>query len=71
VKVVSLLHLIALKCHSLKNSKSLRRLKDMDDLIQLILINRLDLNGPELRATILKHGDSELYEKLRRACVDE
>jgi predicted nucleotidyltransferase len=71
VKVVSLLHLIALKCHSLQNSKALRRLKDMDDLIQLILVNRLDLNGPELRATILKHGSAEIYEKLRHACTDE
>jgi hypothetical protein len=69
--VVSLLHLIALKCHSFQHSKSMRRLKDMDDLIQLILINRLDLNEPELHATILKHGSSDLYEKLRHACLDE
>ena len=41
VRVVSLLHLIALKCHSFQNSKSIRRLKDMDDLIQLILANGL------------------------------
>jgi Aminoglycoside-2''-adenylyltransferase len=71
VKVVSLLHLIALKCHSLQNSKALRRLKDMDDLIQLVLVNRLDLNDPELRATILRHGSAETYEKLRHACADE
>jgi hypothetical protein len=71
VRVVSLLHLIALKCHSLQNSKSLRRLKDMDDLIQLILINHLNLNDPELRATILKHGSAEIYEKLQHACADE
>ena len=71
VKVVSLLHLIALKCHALQHSKSIRRLKDMDDLIQLILINRLDLNDPELRTTILKHGNAETYEKLRQACADE
>jgi predicted nucleotidyltransferase len=70
VKVVALLHLIALKCHALQHSKSLRRLKDMDDLIQLILINRLDLNEPELRATILKHGSLETYEKLRHACIE-
>jgi predicted nucleotidyltransferase len=71
VKVVSLLHLIALKCHAIQHSKALRRLKDMDDLVQLILINRLDLNEPELRATILKHGNAEIYEKLRYACSDE
>jgi hypothetical protein len=71
VQIVSLLHLIALKCHALQNNKAIRRLKDMDDLIQLILINRLDLNQPELRAMILKHSDAETYEKLRHACTDE
>jgi len=71
VRVVALLHLIALKCHALQHSKAMRRLKDMDDLIQLILINRLDLNEPELQATILKHGNREIYEKLRHACADE
>lgn len=71
VRVVSLLHLIALKCHALQHSKSLRRLKDMDDLVQLILINRLDLNEPELRATILRHGNAETYEKLRQVCANE
>jgi predicted nucleotidyltransferase len=71
VRVVSLLHLIALKCHALQHGKSIRRLKDMDDLIQLILINRLDLNKPEFRATILKHGNAEIYEKLRHACADK
>jgi predicted nucleotidyltransferase len=71
VRVVSLLHLIALKCHALQHSKSLRRLKDMDDLVQLVLINRLDLNEPELRAIIQKHGNTEIYEKLQHACADE
>ncbi|MGD0744809.1 MAG: nucleotidyl transferase AbiEii/AbiGii toxin family protein [Verrucomicrobiota bacterium] len=71
VRVVSLPHLIALKCHAFQHSKSIRRLKDMDDLVQLILINRLDLNEPKLRATILKHGNAETYEKLRHACADE
>ena len=71
VRVVSLPHLIALKCHALQHSKSVRRLKDMDDLVQLILINRLDLNQPELQAIILKHGNPETYEKLRQSCADE
>jgi predicted nucleotidyltransferase len=71
VRVVSLLHLIALKCHSAKNSKYLRRLKDVDDLIQLILINHLDLNEPGLRAIILKHGNPEIYESLQKACRGE
>jgi predicted nucleotidyltransferase len=70
VRVVSLLHLIALKCHAIKNSDSrLRIIKDTDDLVHLIAINRLDLNEAGLRATILKHGNEELYDKLRHACT--
>jgi hypothetical protein len=45
--------------------------KLLGDLLQLILINRLDLNEPELRATILKHGNAETYEKLRQVCANE
>jgi len=71
VGVVSLLHLFALKCHAIKNGKGMRRIKDTADLIQLVGINHLDLNEPALRATILKHGDQELYEKLQRACTPE
>jgi len=71
VRTVSLLHLIALKCHAIRNSNSqLRIIKDTDDLVHLIALNRLDLNEPELRATILKHGSEELYGKLRHACSE-
>jgi hypothetical protein len=69
--IVSLLHLIALKCHAIHHGKARRCLKDTEDLIQLIGINCLDLNEPELRATILKHGNQELYEKLQHACASE
>ena len=69
--VVALLHLIALKCHAIQHGKPLRRLKDTEGLIQLVGINHLDLNEPELRATILKHGNQELYDKLQHACASE
>ena len=69
--IVSLLHLIALKCHAIQHGKQHPRLKDTEDLIQLALINHLDLNEPELRATILMHGNQELYEKLQRACASQ
>jgi hypothetical protein len=67
--VVGLLHLIALKCHAIKNGNSLRRIKDTDDLIHLIVNNAVDLNEPEVRATILKHGDPDLYDKLQHSCT--
>ncbi len=69
--VVSLLHLIALKCHAIQHGQPLRRIKDTEDLIQLVIINHLNLNEPELRATILKHGDPGLYEKLQHSCASE
>ena len=71
IGVVSLLQLIALKCHAVRNTKGLRVLKDSDDLIHLIQINGLDLKEPELRATILTHGNQELYDKLQRACAPD
>lgn len=70
VGTVALLHLIALKCHSFLHGRSDRRIKDMDDLIQLVLVNRLDLNEPELQAIIMRHGNAEIYERLQRACAD-
>ena len=69
--VVSLLHLIALKCHALHHTKHLRRLKDMEGVIQLITLNGLRLNDPQVRTIILKHGSQQLYERLQQACVPE
>jgi len=64
-KVVSLPHLFALKCHAFK-SRPQRAMKDVEDLVQLTRINKLDLNEPSLRAILLKHGGQEFYELLKR-----
>ena len=65
IKVVSLPHLFALKCHAFK-SRPHRAMKDVEDLVQLTKLNRLDLNEPSLRAILLKHGGQEFYELLKR-----
>ena len=65
VKVVSLPHLFALKCHAFK-SRPHRAMKDVEDLVQLTKLNKLDLNEPALRAIVLKHGGIEFYELLKR-----
>jgi hypothetical protein len=67
VKAVSLEHLIALKCHSIRHGGARRAVKDAEDVIQLIQANRLDPTRDPLRALILKQGGQELYDKLRRA----
>jgi len=65
IKVVSLPHLFALKCHAFK-SRPYRAMKDIEDLVQLTKLNKLDLNEPALRAILLKHGGKEFYELLKR-----
>jgi hypothetical protein len=65
---VSLMHLLALKCHAIKHGHPGRVVKDCEDVIQLIQQNRVDPNAEAIRELFLKHGTSELYEKVRRAC---
>jgi len=68
VAVVSLMHLLALKCHAIKHGHSGRIVKDADDVIRLVQNNRLDPNSPILRQLFLKHGTEEFYEKVRATC---
>jgi hypothetical protein len=67
-KVVSLRHLIALKCHAIKHGHRGRIVKDADDVIRLALANKLELDEPGMRDLFLKHGTAEFYEKVRRLC---
>ncbi len=67
-KIVSLHHLLALKCHAIKHGHAGRIVKDADDVLQLLQVNRVDLNAPEVRDIFLKHGTSEFYEKAKRIC---
>jgi len=66
VKFVSLLHLIALKCHAIKHGHFGRVEKDMDDVLNLVKQNKLNVLDDEFKALILKHGTPEIYEKLKR-----
>ena len=67
-KIVSLKHLLALKCHAIKHGHSGRIVKDVDDVINLVTANAVDVSEPEMRALFLKHGTRELYEKIQRVC---
>lgn len=69
LRVVSLMHLLALKCHAVKFGHPGRTVKDAEDVIQLIRRNSLDLNTNELRELFRKHGTDEFYERVRRACA--
>jgi uncharacterized caspase-like protein len=58
--------LLALKCHAIKHGHETRIIKDADDVLQLVLVNRVDLDEPDIRDLFLKHGTAELYEKVKR-----
>jgi len=70
-RVVSLHHLLALKCHAIKFGHIGRIEKDLDDVLYLLRVNKLDVTRPDLRELILKHGTKELYEKLERSQQSE
>mgnify|MGYP000855475890 CR=1 FL=1 len=68
VKVVSVLHLLALKAHAIKHGHKTRVVKDADDIIHLIQVNALKVEDPAIRDLFLHYGTEELYEKIRRVC---
>lgn len=68
VWVVSLLHLLALKCHAVKHGHPGRIVKDAEDVIQLIQNNRIDPEAQNIRELFQKHGTEEFYQKVKNAC---
>jgi hypothetical protein len=67
-KVVSLRHLLALKCHAIKHGHRGRIVKDADDVIRLVQVNKVDMDESSIRDLFLKHGTVELYEEVRKLC---
>jgi hypothetical protein len=68
IRIVSLQHLLALKCHAVKNTTRIRVGKDTDDIIMLAQVNGIDPCSPEMRELFLKFGTEDLYDKVKRAC---
>lgn len=67
VKIPSLKHLIALKLHVLKQGLAHRTVRDLDDVIMLVLKNGLDIRTGEWRDLFSRYGTTELYEQVLRA----
>jgi len=62
--VPNIMHLIALKLHSIKFNPH-RELNDLPDIVYLIQNNDLDINSDEFSQLFKKHGTNELYEKVK------
>lgn len=65
--VPSLLHLIALKLHSLKFNAKIRLTKDLPDIINLIRINEINIKDKKFKELCLKYGTADLYNKILEA----
>ena len=68
VAMPSLAHLLAMKLHALKNAGGIRTLKDMNDVVNLLVNNKVDVSSEEFRQLVLKHGTIEIYTKLATTC---
>jgi hypothetical protein len=63
VRVPSMLHLIALKLHAMKNNPK-RMLKDMSDIVELLRANPSVVHGDELDDVCVRYGPDGIREKL-------
>ena len=62
--VPSLDHLIALKLHAIKSNRKNRLIKDLPDIINLISVNKIDINNPEFKELCLKYGTEDIYQRI-------
>lgn len=67
MKIPSLDHLIALKLHSIKHNPRMREFKDMADIVQLVIANKIDVRSSGFEKLCLKYGTAELYRKIVEA----
>lgn len=67
VKIPGLDHLLALKLHVLKQNQRHRIVKDLDDIIRLVLANGLNVETEHYQKLFAKYGNLELLEKVRAA----
>ncbi|MFZ5799903.1 MAG: nucleotidyl transferase AbiEii/AbiGii toxin family protein [Candidatus Omnitrophota bacterium] len=62
--VPSLEHLLALKLHSIKFNPKLRLMRDLPDIVNLIRINKVNVNSEKFKELCLKYGTGEIYDKI-------
>ncbi|MBF0275523.1 MAG: nucleotidyltransferase [Nitrospinae bacterium] len=65
--VPSLMHLIALKLHSIKYNEKVRMYRDLPDIINLIKINEIDVHDKGFKRLCLEHGTETIYQRVIEA----
>lgn len=66
-KIPSLLHLIALKLHAIKQGSKDRVWKDLPDIINLVIANRMDVASSDFVEICLKFGPEGIHPKIQEA----
>jgi hypothetical protein len=61
-------HLIALKLHALRQNLYHRALKDFQDIVDLVDVNRIDLRGEMMQDIFSRYGTPDFYRKISIAC---
>lgn len=63
-RVPSLEHLIALKLHAVKYNPRPRLTKDIPDIVNLIIINKLNVKSKRFKELCLKYATQDIYQKI-------
>lgn len=66
VRLISALHLIALKLHALHSPDRIEAGVDYLDILQLVRLKRIDVAGPELRQIVDRYASDTIRERLWR-----
>ena len=69
IRIPSLLHLIAMKLHALKNNPT-RAFKDLPDIVAMIQSNELDHRDADFQNWCLRFGSASLLEQVNEAMTD-
>ena len=67
IKYPSLLHLIALKLHVIKQAMPHRELRDLVDVMELMQINHVDPKADDFKQLCEKFGNAKTYEAIVKA----
>ncbi|MCS7064312.1 MAG: nucleotidyl transferase AbiEii/AbiGii toxin family protein [Methylacidiphilales bacterium] len=66
LRIPSLLHLLALKLHALKNTDRQKIGKDYSDILALIHTHKLDIHSQELQTILKKYAPPIIHQRLLR-----
>ena len=66
VRVIGILHLVALKLHALRSEHRVALGKDYLDILNLIRLNQVDIHGPEFEEILNRYGTESIRDRIRR-----